>query len=197
MQVGPEQAEAYLNALGLSGMVRTMLVLLPLTHLHMLRLHACMLMRTVSILLIRLCLFLQCSDQTLAASQQRSGYLNSCSCAQALMQLSSASYSLLCLTLQGPFPFHPPTGVAIIGSSAQQSLAKPNLVIDVAVTIPKACFYEKDHLDCKYHGKRALWLTVVAAQLKKDAVLKQQEWVLLNNDARYAACCLQCSPATP
>jgi len=65
MQVGPEQAEAYLNALGLSGMVRTMLVLLPLTHLHMLRLHACMLMRTVSILLIRLCLFLQCSDKLL------------------------------------------------------------------------------------------------------------------------------------
>ena len=95
------------------------------------------------------------------------------------------------LTLQGPFPFHPPIGVTITGSSAQQSLAKPNLVIDVAVAIPKACFYEKDHLDCKYHGKRTLWLTIVAAQLKKHAVFKQQEWVLLNNDARYAACCLQ------
>ncbi len=42
VQVGPEQAEAYLISLGLSGMVRTMLVLLLLTHLHMLPLHACM-----------------------------------------------------------------------------------------------------------------------------------------------------------
>ena len=101
------------------------------------------------------------------------------------------------LTLQGPFPFHPPSAAAITGSSAQQSLAKPNLVIDVAVTIPKACFYEKDHLDCKYHGKRALWLTVAAAQLKKHAMFKQQEWVLFNNDARYGAFCLQCSAAQP
>lgn len=42
MQVGPEQAEAYLSSLGLSGMVSTMLVLLPLIHLHMSLMHACM-----------------------------------------------------------------------------------------------------------------------------------------------------------
>lgn len=86
--------------------------------------------------------------------------------------------------MQGPFPFHPPTEVSLVGSSALQSLAKPNTVIDLAVTMPKACFYEKDHLDCKYHGKRALWLVVIAAQLKKHALFKQQEWVLLQNDAR-------------
>ena len=60
MQVGPEQAEAYLNSLGLSGMVRTMLVLLPLNRLHML--HACVLTRTISTLLMRLCLFLRSSE---------------------------------------------------------------------------------------------------------------------------------------
>jgi len=70
MQVGPEQAEAYLSSLGLSGMVRTMLVLLPLTHLHMLSLHACVLTHTISTLLMKkLCLFLQSSDQTLASPQ--------------------------------------------------------------------------------------------------------------------------------
>ena len=63
-------------------------------------------------------------------------------------------------------------------------MAKPDLIVDVGVTIPKACFYEKDHLDCKYHGKRVLWLAVLSAELKKGATFKQQEWVLLNNDAR-------------
>lgn len=57
-------------------------------------------------------------------------------------------------------------------------------MVDVAVTIPKACLYEKDHLDCKYHGKRVLWLAVVAFWLKKHAMFKQQEWALLNGDAR-------------
>ncbi|DBB01879.1 TPA: hypothetical protein ACH3X1_000480 [Trebouxia sp. C0004] len=119
---------------------------------------------------------------------------------QALLQLKSgqvgpeqaeAYLDSLGLSGMGSFPFHPPTGVTITGSSAQQSLAKPNLVIDVAVTIPKACFYEKDHLDCKYHGKRALWLTIVAGHLKKHAVFKQQEWLLLNNDARKPALLLK------
>lgn len=57
-------------------------------------------------------------------------------------------------------------------------------MLDVAVTIPKACLYEKDHLDSKYLAKRVLWLSVIAAQLKKHPMLKQQEWALLNNDAR-------------
>ena len=92
--------------------------------------------------------------------------------------------------LQGPFPFHAPTEVNISGSTAVGCLTKPDMVIDVALTIPKACFYEKDHLDCKYHGKRALWLSVLAAQLKKNAMFKQQEWVLLNNDPRYTVCVL-------
>lgn len=63
-------------------------------------------------------------------------------------------------------------------------LAKPDIVVDVAVTIPKACLYEKDHLDCKYHGKRVLWLAVLASRLKKHALFKQQEWALFNGDAR-------------
>ena len=85
-----------------------------------------------------------------------------------------------------PFPFHPPGKVTTLGSAALQCLAKPDLVVDLALTIPKACLYDKDHLDCKYHGKRALWLAAVAAQLKKHAMFKQQEWTLLNNDARQA-----------
>ncbi len=105
MQVGPEQAEAYLNSLGLSGMVRTMLILLPPTHLHMLPLHACMLTHTISTLLIRLCLFLQSSDQTLAASQQRSGYQKSCSCALAFLRKVKRIILLSFSYTAGPLPF--------------------------------------------------------------------------------------------
>ena len=54
----------------------------------------------------------------------------------------------------------------------------------MAVTVPKGCFYEKDFLDCKYTSKRVLWLAVVAFQLKKTAMFKQQEWVLMSSDAR-------------
>lgn len=71
------------------------------------------------------------------------------------------------------------------GSAALHCLAKPDIMVDMAVTIPKASLYMKDHLDCKYHGKRVLWLAVVASQLKKHALFKQQEWVLFNGDARY------------
>ena len=83
------------------------------------------------------------------------------------------------------FPFQAPSQVSMTGSAALQCLAKPDIMVDVAVTIPKACLYQKDHLDCKYHAKRVLWLAVVASQLKKHALFKQQEWVLFNGDARY------------
>lgn len=89
-----------------------------------------------------------------------------------------------CMQRPSPFPFHAPTQVSMTGSAALQCLAKPDILVDVAVTIPKACLYEKDHLDCKYYGKRVLWLAVLASQLKKHALFKQQEWGLCNGDAR-------------
>lgn len=106
----------------------------------------------------------------------------------ALFILSRCTHCCCCcMQRPSPFPFHAPSQVSMTGSATLQCLAKPDIMVDVAVNIPKACLYEKDHLDCKYHGKRVLWLAVVGSQLKKHALFKQQDWTLFNGDARCDA----------
>ena len=94
------------------------------------------------------------------------------------------------MSIQGLFSFQAPESVSTTGGFALHCLAKPDAIVDVAVTIPKSCFYSKDFLDCKYHAKRVLWLAVVAAHLKESALFKEQDWVLLNGDARLAQSCI-------
>ena len=57
-------------------------------------------------------------------------------------------------------------------------------VADVAMEMPSACFESKDHLNHRYHVKRALYLTAVAAHLRSYG-FKRLTWVLVNDDARY------------
>ncbi|KAL3158789.1 hypothetical protein ABBQ32_011516 [Trebouxia sp. C0010 RCD-2024] len=115
--------------------------------------------------------------------------------AQAAAYLASLGISSM---RPSPFPFHAPSHVSTTGSAALQCLAKPDTMVDVAVTIPKACLYEKDHLDCKYHGKRVLWLAVVAFWLKKHAMFKQQEKpCLILKPQPAAACSIRLIPTLP
>ena len=90
----------------------------------------------------------------------------------------------LYLLVQAPLAYHPATEVALIGSFPLQTLAKPHTTLDIAVTLPKACLYEKDYINHKYHMKKALWLSTTAAKLKKHAMYEQLSWVLLNNNPR-------------
>lgn len=78
----------------------------------------------------------------------------------------------------------------MVGSFALEILAKPHTTLDVTVTIPKACFYEKDFQNHKYHVKKAMWLSATAVKLKKHAMFEQLSWALVNNNPRSASALL-------
>ena len=77
----------------------------------------------------------------------------------------------------------PPAGVYLIGSLATETAVGSDVIVDVAIEMPSACFEGKDHLNHRYHVKRALYLTAVVAHLKKRG-FEQTSWVLVNHDAR-------------
>lgn len=77
----------------------------------------------------------------------------------------------------------PPAAVDLIGSLAMGTAVGRDAVADVAMEMPGACFEGKDHLNHRYHVKRALYLTAVAAHLRSCGY-KRLTWVLMNEDAR-------------
>eukprot|EP00884_Botryococcus_braunii_P010162 jgi/Botrbrau1/19147/Bobra.0077s0059.1 len=87
-----------------------------------------------------------------------------------------------------PWVFHPPSSVAVAGSAALKTAAKPNLVADVAVEMPAACFHDKDFLDGRYLYRRAVYLDILAKALrespKKTFRKGKLRWSCLHGDAR-------------
>jgi U3 small nucleolar RNA-associated protein 22 len=88
------------------------------------------------------------------------------------------------LSLQRPMLFAPPTSVSIVGSHATDTAIQGDDVVDVAVEMPASCFEHKDHLNHRYHAKRALYLAVLAQQLRKQPIYADQQWGIFNNDVR-------------
>jgi U3 small nucleolar RNA-associated protein 22 len=74
--------------------------------------------------------------------------------------------------------------VAVTGDFAAETMALPEAVVDVTLTLPASCFYHKDHLNHQYHAKRALYLLTVASALRKTANFKQQRWEYIHNNPR-------------
>ena len=62
--------------------------------------------------------------------------------------------------------FHRPR-VDLIGSYLLKTLVKPDLGIDVCVTMPMECFQLKDHINYRYIDKRAAYLNHLATYLNK------------------------------
>ena len=46
--------------------------------------------------------------------------------------------------------FKPPTAVSVVGSYALHTVARPDVVVDVAVEIPEACLFKKAHLNYRW-----------------------------------------------
>eukprot|EP01137_Pigoraptor_chileana_P005519 Opistho-2@48704 len=67
--------------------------------------------------------------------------------------------------------FKKPAAMTVVGSFAAGFAAKPNVNVDVAVEMPLDYFQPKDHLNYRYFHKRAYYLAVVAAAIKKDGRL--------------------------
>lgn len=66
---------------------------------------------------------------------------------------------------KGQFQFLPPSVINVVGSFNLDTLCAVEPVIDVAIEIPHACWQVKDHLNFRYHRKRALYLVYIAQHL--------------------------------
>lgn len=72
----------------------------------------------------------------------------------------------------GGFTFVPPTNFAIVGGFLLSLMVEP-ASIDLAVEIPAQVFGNKDELNYKYFFKRALYLAVLAQNLRTLPLLKE------------------------
>ncbi|CAH1797578.1 unnamed protein product [Owenia fusiformis] len=80
------------------------------------------------------------------------------------------------LDVKGKFQFQKPKSVKVIGSYLLGTCTKPDYHVDLALEIPKECIQAKDHLNHRYLRKRALYLTCIAAHLRKDKSIEKLEF---------------------
>jgi U3 small nucleolar RNA-associated protein 22 len=93
--------------------------------------------------------------------------------------------------------WRPPQRVTLVGGAsfgAGGAAGSGDLVADVAVRLPRACFLQKDYLDCRYHARRALYLARVASALPAGADVS---WDALCDDARKPVLLLRAAALLP
>ncbi|XP_060055255.1 nucleolar protein 6 isoform X2 [Erinaceus europaeus] len=71
-------------------------------------------------------------------------------------------------TVKGSFHFLPPTHVTVVGSYLLDTCIRPDINVDVALTLPKEILQDKDALNQRYFRKRALYLAHLAHHLARD-----------------------------
>ncbi|MED6181320.1 hypothetical protein PIB30_018258 [Stylosanthes scabra] len=82
------------------------------------------------------------------------------------------------------FMFKKPSLIKIGGSYSIQSLARPELNVDLIIRLPKGCFLEKDYLNYRYHAKRCLYLCSIKKYLEASPSIGKVEWSTFQNEAR-------------
>ncbi|XP_061342356.1 uncharacterized protein LOC133288574 isoform X3 [Gastrolobium bilobum] len=82
------------------------------------------------------------------------------------------------------FKFKKPAFIKIGGSYSIQSLARPEVNVDLIIRLPKECFHEKDYLNYRYHAKRCLYLCLMKKYLESSPSIGRVEWSTLQNEAR-------------
>lgn len=50
-------------------------------------------------------------------------------------------------------PLRPPVAVAVVGSYATCTVARPGVCVDVAVEMPAECFHQKAYINHRYHAR--------------------------------------------
>lgn len=71
-------------------------------------------------------------------------------------------------TVKGYFRFLPPAQVTVVGSYLLGTCIRPDINVDVALTIPREILQDKDGLNQRYFRKRALYLAHLAHHLAQD-----------------------------
>ncbi|KAL6551884.1 hypothetical protein OROGR_008038 [Orobanche gracilis] len=82
------------------------------------------------------------------------------------------------------FKFRKPESLEIGGSYSIQSVARPDVNVDLFLRLPKECFHEKDYLNNRYHSKRFLYLCMIKNHLKHSYVVQNVKWSAFQNEAR-------------
>uniref|UniRef100_K7G936 Nucleolar protein 6 n=1 Tax=Pelodiscus sinensis TaxID=13735 RepID=K7G936_PELSI len=84
--------------------------------------------------------------------------------------------------VKGKFRFLPPAAVKVVGSYLLGTCIKPEINVDVAVTMPRAVLQDKDHLNQRYHRKRALYLAHIAQHLSKEKLFGSVRFTYMNSN---------------
>ncbi|XP_075823608.1 nucleolar protein 6 [Microtus pennsylvanicus] len=70
--------------------------------------------------------------------------------------------------VKGSFRFLPPSQIIVVGSYLLGTCIRPDVNVDVALTMPREIFQDKDGLNQRYFRKRALYLAHLAYHLAQD-----------------------------
>uniref|UniRef100_A0A8D2Q7D4 Nucleolar protein 6 n=1 Tax=Varanus komodoensis TaxID=61221 RepID=A0A8D2Q7D4_VARKO len=85
-------------------------------------------------------------------------------------------------SVKGSFRFLPPAAVKVVGSYLLGTCIKPEVHVDVAMVMPREIFQDKDHLNQRYHRKRALYLAWVAHCLAKETLFGSVKFAYMNGN---------------
>uniref|UniRef100_A0A8C8E7P0 Nucleolar protein 6 n=1 Tax=Otus sunia TaxID=257818 RepID=A0A8C8E7P0_9STRI len=85
-------------------------------------------------------------------------------------------------SVKGRFRFVPPTELKVVGSYLLGTCIKPEINVDVAVTMPREIFQDKDNLNQRYHRKRALYLAHIAQHFSKEKLFGSVKFAYMNSN---------------
>uniref|UniRef100_A0A8C3K0Z5 Nucleolar protein 6 n=1 Tax=Calidris pygmaea TaxID=425635 RepID=A0A8C3K0Z5_9CHAR len=85
-------------------------------------------------------------------------------------------------SVKGRFRFVPPAELKVVGSYLLGTCIKPEINVDVAVTMPQEIFQDKDNLNQRYHRKRALYLAHIAQHFSKEKLFGSVKFAYMNSN---------------
>nr|XP_030113545.1 nucleolar protein 6 isoform X1 [Taeniopygia guttata] len=84
--------------------------------------------------------------------------------------------------VKGKFRFVPPAELKVVGSYLLGTCIRPEINVDIAVTMPREIFQDKDNLNQRYHRKRALYLSHIAQHLSKEKLFGSVKFAYMNSN---------------
>ncbi|XP_021078123.1 nucleolar protein 6 [Mus pahari] len=82
--------------------------------------------------------------------------------------------------VKGSFRFRPPSQITVVGSYLLDTCMRPDVNVDVAVTMPREILQDKDGLNQRYFRKRALYLAHLAYHLARDPLFSSVRFSYMN-----------------
>ncbi|KAE8636849.1 hypothetical protein XENTR_v10003167 [Xenopus tropicalis] len=84
--------------------------------------------------------------------------------------------------VKGKFCFLPPSSIKVVGSYLLGTCIKPEINVDLAVTMPQEILQAKDNLNQRYSRKRALYLAHIASHLANNELFSSVKFTYMNSN---------------